>query len=98
MGGGKIFIIDSRISSTPSPVFPEQLIERLVSIPITSSICFLTFSVSDAGKSILFNTGIISWLLSRAWYTFAKVCASTPCELSTIKIEPSQADKERLTS
>ena len=25
-GGGKIFIIDSKISSTPSPVFPEQLI------------------------------------------------------------------------
>ena len=26
-GDGKFFIIDSRISSTPSPVFPEQLIE-----------------------------------------------------------------------
>ena len=59
-GGGKFLTIDSKISSTPSPVFPEQLIERLVSIPITSSICFLTFSVSAAGKSILFNTGIIS--------------------------------------
>ena len=37
----------------------EQLIECVVSIPITSSICFLTFSVSAAGKSILFKTGII---------------------------------------
>jgi len=63
----KILIIDSKISSTPSPVFPEQLIERLVSIPMTSSICFFTFSTSAAGKSILFNTGIISWLLSSAW-------------------------------
>ena len=32
----------------------------LVSIPITSSICFFTFSVSAAGKSILLRTGIIS--------------------------------------
>jgi len=49
LGEGKFLTIDSKISSTPSPVFPEQLIERLVSIPITSSICFLTFSVSAAG-------------------------------------------------
>ena len=59
-GEGKFLTIDSKISSIPSPVLPEQLIEPLVSIPITSSICFLTFSVSDAGKSILFKTGIIS--------------------------------------
>ena len=51
----------------PSPVFPEHLIDWVVSIPITSSICLLTLSGSEAGKSILFNTGIISWLLSNAW-------------------------------
>ena len=67
LGEGKILTIDSNISSTPSPVFPEQLMEWLVSIPITSSICFLTLSVSAAGKSILLRTGIISWLLSIAW-------------------------------
>ena len=60
-GEGKILIIDSKISSTPSPVLPEQFIELVVSIPITSSICFLTLCcMSEAGKSILFKTGIIS--------------------------------------
>ena len=43
------------------------------SIPITSSISLLTFSGSALGKSILFNTGIISKLLSNAKYTFASV-------------------------
>ena len=35
-------------------------IEFSVSIPITSSICFLVLSMSEAGKSILFKTGTIS--------------------------------------
>ena len=81
-------IICSKISSIPSPVFPEHGTALEVSIPITSSICFLVLSMSDAGKSILFKTGIISWLISKAWYTFANVCASTPWVLSTIKIDP----------
>ena len=66
-GGGRSFTIDSKISSTPSPVLPEHEIALVVSIPITSSICFFTFSTSDAGRSILFNTGIMWWLVSRAW-------------------------------
>ena len=52
-------MIDSKISSIPSPVFPEQDMAFEVSMPITSSICFFTFSVSEAGRSILFKTGII---------------------------------------
>ena len=59
-GAGKFFIIASKISSTPSPVFPEQLIAFEVSIPTTSSISFFVFSISEAGKSILFKTGITS--------------------------------------
>ena len=66
-GPGRTFIICSRISSMPSPVFPEQGTADDVSIPITSSICLFVLSKSDAGKSILFKTGIISWLISSAW-------------------------------
>ena len=98
LGPGKELIICSRISSIPCPVFPEQGTELDVSMPITSSIWLFVLSRSDAGRSILFNTGIIWWLRSNAWYTFARVCASTPCELSTIRTEPSQASNERLTS
>ena len=65
-GAGKETIICSRIFSIPSPVFPEQGMAFEVSRPITSSICFLVFSKSDAGKSILFKTGTISCLVSRA--------------------------------
>ena len=67
LGLGRTFIICSRISSIPSPVFPEQGTAVDVSIPITSSICLFVLSKSDAGKSILFKTGIISWLISNAW-------------------------------
>ena len=59
-GGGKVETICSKISSIPSPVFPEQGTALDVSIPITSSICFLVLSRSEAGRSILFKTGIIS--------------------------------------
>ena len=46
---------------------PEQLIAIEVSMQKKSSTCFFTLSVSDAGKSILFRTVTISWLLSKAW-------------------------------
>ena len=91
LGPGKELIICSRISSIPCPVFPEQGTELDVSMPITSSIWLFVLSRSDAGRSILFNTGIISWFISSAWYTFASVWASTPWVLSTINIEPSHA-------
>ena len=65
-GEGRIVIIDSKISSIPSPVFPEQLIAPDVSIPITSYISFFVLSMSEAGRSILFNTGTTSWLISNA--------------------------------
>jgi len=59
-GEGSFLIICSKISSTPSPVFPEHGIASSVPMPITSSICFFVLSMSEAAKSILFRTGIIS--------------------------------------
>ena len=47
-GPGSDFNNCSKISSIPSPVFPEQGMAFSVSIPITSSICFFVFSKSDA--------------------------------------------------
>jgi len=55
-----LLIIASNISSIPSPVFPEQEIAFVVSIPTTSSISVFVFSISEAGKSILFKIGITS--------------------------------------
>jgi hypothetical protein len=60
LGAGNKVTIFSKISSIPSPVFPEQGTAFSVSMPITSSICFFVFSISEAGKSVLFKTGIIS--------------------------------------
>ena len=59
-GAGNLLIIVSKISSIPSPVFPEQEIAFVVSIPTTSSISVFVFSISEAGKSILFKIGITS--------------------------------------
>ena len=66
-GDGSLLIIVDKILSTPSPVLPDAKIDSLVSIPITSSICFFTLSGSDAGRSDLFKTIIISWLFSIDW-------------------------------
>ena len=66
-GLGSWSIICSKILLIPSPVFPEHGIAFSVSIPMTSSIYFFVLSKSDAGKSILFKTGIISWFMSKAW-------------------------------
>ena len=66
-GPGRTSIIFSKISSIPSPVFPEHGTAFEVSIPITSSICLFVLSKSEAGKSVLLRTGIISWLISKAW-------------------------------
>ena len=41
LGAGNVVIICSKISSIPSPVFPEHGTAFDVSIPITSSICLL---------------------------------------------------------
>ena len=53
-------MIASKILSIPSPVLPEQEIAFIVSMPTTSSISFFVFSMSEAGKSILFKIGITS--------------------------------------
>ncbi len=60
-------MIASKILSIPSPVLPEQEIAFIVSMPTTSSISFFVFSMSEAGKSILFKIGITSWFISSAW-------------------------------
>ena len=57
-GAGNLVIIASKISSIPSPVFPEQAIELVVSMPTTSSISFFVLSISEAGKSIFHNATI----------------------------------------
>ena len=65
---------------------------------MTSSISCFARSGSALGKSILLINGKISKLLSKAKYTFARVCASTPWVASTTKIAPSQAAKDLDTS
>jgi hypothetical protein len=50
LGLGKSCYNCSKISSIPSPVFPEHGIAFSVSIPITSSISFFVLSKSDAGN------------------------------------------------
>ena len=66
-------MIFSNSSFIPNPVFAETAIVSVVSIPINSLICFLTFSTSDEGKSTLFKTGIISRFASIASHALAKV-------------------------
>ena len=97
-GGGRIFTMASKTSSIPFPVLADISIALLVSRPITSSIWLFILSGSDAGKSILFKTNIISWLLSIALYVLARVWASTPWDASITKIEPSHAASDLSTS
>ena len=61
--GEKTDLLEARLADigpSVSPVVRKQETDEEVSIPITSSICFFVFSISDAGKSILLSTGIIS--------------------------------------
>ena len=65
-GGGRRLTIASRRSSMPRPVLADTLTASDVSMPITSSISWQTRSASAEGRSILFRTGMISWLASIA--------------------------------
>ena len=76
-----------------NPDFADMHGASCAGIPIISSISFFISSGLAFGKSILFSTGNISRLLSKAKYTLAKVCASTPCDESTTSIAPSHAAK-----
>ena len=89
VGGGIFFTIASRISFVPMPSLALASIASEQSSPIASSICSFVFSGSAAGRSILFITGIISRSCSTARYALARVCASTPCDASTIRSAPS---------
>ena len=60
------------------PVFADMQGASIAGIPIISSISCFTSSGLAFGMSTLFITGTISKLSSKAKYTFAKVCASTP--------------------
>ena len=66
--------------------------------PSKSTIWSFTSSGWAPGRSILFRTGMISKSLPSARYRFDMVCASMPCEASTISKAPSQAAMERDTS
>ena len=62
---GVSLIIEEEITKILG-VLAEIRRASLASRPITSSICSLIRSGSAAGKSTLFKTGMISWLLSMA--------------------------------
>ena len=66
LGGGRRLTIASSRSSMPRPVLAETWTASDVSMPITSSISWQTRSGSADGRSILFRTGMISWLASIA--------------------------------
>ena len=97
-GGGTLLTIASKISGIPIPDLAEHKTASEASKPMISSISCLTRSGSAEGKSILLITGMISRSCSKARYTFANVCASTPCAASTTSKAPSQAARERETS
>gem|GEM_PF-1408275 len=59
-GSSILCIIASKTSSTFCPVFPDTAIISSRSIPIRCSSSLATLSGLAAGRSILFNTGIIS--------------------------------------
>ena len=97
-GGGTSSTSCSRMSSMPMFAFADACTAPLQSSPKTSSISRHTRSGSEPGRSILLRTGMISRSLSRARYTLATVCASTPCDASTTSSAPSHAAKDRDTS
>mmetsp|Transcript_19264 Transcript_19264/g.45087 ORF Transcript_19264/g.45087 Transcript_19264/m.45087 type:complete len:233 (-) Transcript_19264:819-1517(-) len=65
-GGGTYLTILSSISSIPTPLLADAFTIFSVSRPIVSSISAFTLSGSAAGRSILFNMGIISKSFSSA--------------------------------
>ena len=65
------------MSETPSPVLADAFIISLSLQPRRSTMSSETSSGFADGKSILFNTGIISKSFSRAKYRFEIVCACT---------------------
>ena len=82
----------------PAPVFPLAEIISSISHPSKSIIWSFTTSGSALGRSILFNTGIISRSLSKARYRFEIVWAWIPWAASTIRRAPSQAAIDLETS
>ncbi|MNE75940.1 hypothetical protein D3C80_1721450 [compost metagenome] len=66
LGAGRRATMASSTSSMPMPDLAEHRTASEASMPMTSSIWVRTRSGSAAGRSILFRTGTISWLLSMA--------------------------------
>ena len=98
LGGGIFSITLAKISVMPIPSLPEANTISSRSQPSKSITSSATASGSAPGRSILFNTGMISKSCPRARYKLEMVCASTPWEASTINNAPSQAAMERDTS
>ena len=97
-GAGIFSITLAKISSMPIPSLPDAKTMSSRSQPNNSMTSSATASGSAPGRSILFNTGIISRSCPKARYRLEMVCASTPWEASTISKAPSHAAMERDTS
>ena len=92
-GAGTLFTISSNTSCIFKPLLADTNGASLASRPIISSISAFISSGLALGRSILFITGNISKSWSNAKYTFANVCAYTPCAASTTNKAPSHAAK-----
>ena len=97
-GAGMRRTISSSSSGTPSPVLALTSAASCASMPMISSISFLTRSASAEARSILLMTGSTVRPCSTAVWQFATLCASTPWEASTTSSAPSQAARLRDTS
>ena len=75
----------------PMPSLADTSGASDASMPIISSISSFVSSGRELARSILFRHGKISRSSSRARYTLAMVCASTPWVESTTSTAPSQA-------
>ena len=74
-------IFSTTLSSSSFIPIPSFALHKIISSslnPKVSCNSLITRSTSAFGKSILFNIGIISKLLSSARYKLARVCASIP--------------------
>ena len=97
-GAGMRAMTASRMSSMPMPCFALARIASSAGMARISSSCRITDGRSEFGRSILLITGMsLSFCFSARW-TFATVCASTPCAASTMRSAPSHAASERETS
>ncbi len=87
-----------RISSTPSPVFPEAGNTSDSGHPSNNESSLVMSATLAFCESILETTGIIASPKLLATERTESVCASTPCVASTSRTTPSTAESARDTS